>query len=395
MPASFRACRARSFRCLASKRRGFGAEPAKKKSNTSKIPKESIRVASESSKLVSGSPKTRTKRAPELATGVDRKSSNVVLDHQFLEKVEAVRRSAREQKKSEEDKIYQTIDYDAPIEPEQSTTGLGTKIGVGIAVAVFGLVFAFGDFIPSTSVGPSNDSARLEKQLTEKEKTTLKERLQQYEEALSNSPEDPTSLEGAAVTLVDLGEYERALPLLEKLTKEKPNDVEAYQLLGEVKYELNDFEGSASAYRSALSASDGMNFEVLRGLTNSLLAAKKPSEAVQVLLSFREHLNDGRSDASEILTDANSMVEQKTEKVDPVQVELLLGKAYSDWGHVSDAVAVYDQLISKYPNDFRGYLAKGIILKENGKVGDAERMFIQAKFFAPEKAKALVDRYSR
>jgi len=48
-----------------------------------------------------------------------------------------------------------------------------------------------------------------------------------------------------------------------------------------------------------------------------------------------------------------------------MQVELLLGKAYSDWGHVSDAVAVYDQLISKYPNDFRGYLAKVryIILK--------------------------------
>lgn len=41
-----------------------------------------------------------------------------------------------------------------------------------------------------------------------------------------------------------------------------------------------------------------------------------------------------------------------------IQVELLLGKAYSDWGHVSDAVAVYDQLIASYPNDFRGYLAK-------------------------------------
>ncbi|KAF3967167.1 hypothetical protein ACB098_05G220100 [Castanea mollissima] len=37
----------------------------------------------------------------------------------------------------------------------------------------------------------------------------------------------------------------------------------------------------------------------------------------------------------------------------------------------------------------------GIILKENSKVGDAERMCIQARFFAPEKAKALVDRYSR
>ena len=40
------------------------------------------------------------------------------------------------------------------------------------------------------------------------------------------------------------------------------------------------------------------------------------------------------------------------------QVELLLGKAYSDWGRISDAVSVYDRLISSHPDDFRGYLAK-------------------------------------
>ncbi|KAK2393202.1 Tetratricopeptide repeat (TPR) superfamily protein [Trifolium repens] len=39
-------------------------------------------------------------------------------------------------------------------------------------------------------------------------------------------------------------------------------------------------------------------------------------------------------------------------------VELLLGKAYSDFGHVSDAIVVYDQLISTHTDDFRGYLAK-------------------------------------
>lgn len=41
-----------------------------------------------------------------------------------------------------------------------------------------------------------------------------------------------------------------------------------------------------------------------------------------------------------------------------LQVDLLLGKAYSKWGRVSDAVSVYNQLISTYPDDFRGYLAK-------------------------------------
>ncbi|XP_038985920.1 uncharacterized protein LOC103705755 isoform X3 [Phoenix dactylifera] len=349
-------CETKNILCLASKRRGFGTEPMKKeKNNDTKKLKESMPSSSESSKSFSGKPKSRIQRAPQLTSGMDLKSSDAVFDRQFLEKVETVRRSALEQKKAEEDKLNQAIDYDAPIESEQNTIGLGTKLGVGAAVLVFGLVFAFGDFLPYGSVGPSEDAPVVEKKLTEKQKATLETKLQEYEAMLGKSPEDPTALEGATVTLVELGKYERASSLLDKLTKERPNNADAYRLLGEVKYELKDYEGSASAYRSSLSqASNGIDFEVLRGLTNSLLAAKRPNE-----------------------------------------VDLLLGKAYSDWGHISDAVAVYDQLISEHPNDFRGYLAKGIILKENGKVGDAERMFIQARFFAPDNAKALVDQYSR
>jgi hypothetical protein len=68
-----------------------------------------------------------------------------------------------------------------------------------------------------------------------------------------------------------------------------------------------------------------------------------------------------------------------------MQVELLLGKAYSEWGgHSGDAVAVYDGLISSHPDDFRGYLAKGILLKDQGKASDAERMFIQVSYCYPE-----------
>ncbi|KAG1330824.1 hypothetical protein COCNU_02G007920 [Cocos nucifera] len=388
-------CETNSIICLASKRRGFGTEPMKKEKNSdTKKLKESMPSASESSKLFSGKPKSRIQRAPQLSSGIDRKSSDAILDRQFLEKVENVRRSALEQKKAE-DKLNQAIDYDAPIESEQNTIGLGTKLGVGAAVLVFGLVFAFGDFLPSGSVGPSEDATVVEKKLTEKQKATLETKLQEYVAMLSKSPNDLTALEGAAVTLVELGKYEQASSLLDKLTKERPNDVDAYHLLGEVKYELKDYEGSASAYRNSLSqASNSIDFEVLRGLTNSLLAAKRPDEAVQLLLSSREQLNGESFKGSDISVDANGDLEKKTQKIDPIQVDLLLGKAYSDWGHISDAVAVYDQLISEHPKDFRGYLAKGIILKENGKVGDAERMFIQARFFAPNNAKALVDRYS-
>ncbi|KAF3773152.1 hypothetical protein EJ110_NYTH56008 [Nymphaea thermarum] len=195
--------------------------------------------------------------------------------------------------------------------------------------------------------------------------------------------------QGAAVTLVELGDYDRAASLLEKLTQEKQKDPDAYRLLGEVKYELKDYSGSVAAYRNSLSLSGMDNFEVLRGLVNALLAAEKPDE---VLLDVREQLNVESERRSDVLADTAG---SDVQNVDPIQIDLLLGKAYSNWGHVSDAVSVYDQIISAYPDDFRGYLAKGIILKENGKVGDAERMFIQARFFAPDKAKALVDQYSR
>lgn len=39
----------------------------------------------------------------------------------------------------------------------------------------------------------------------------------------------------------------------------------------------------------------------------------------------------------------------------------------------------------------RGYLAKGALLKENGRKADAQRMFIQARFYAPGEARAVVE----
>ncbi|XP_031480044.1 uncharacterized protein LOC116250514 [Nymphaea colorata] len=383
-----------SFICSTSERkRGFGAQPVKKgKVSRLDVPKEDKDVSSQPRKLSSGQSETSVSQAPKLSSSDGRRSESIVFDSKFNEKLEAVRRTALEQKKAKDNTQYRAIDYDAPIEPEKSSTGLGVKIGVGAAVVSLGLVFTLGDFLPSGSISTSSDFSMESKKLPEEEEKVLKARLQQYEVALKSSPVDKDALEGAAVTLVELGDYDRAASLLEKLTKEKQKDPDAYRLLGEVKYELKDYSGSVAAYRNSLSLSGMDNFEVLRGLVNALLAAEKPDEAVQVLLDVREQLNVESGRRPDVFAETAG---SDVQNVDPIQIDLLLGKAYSNWGHVSDAVSVYDQIISAYPDDFRGYLAKGIILKENGKVGDAERMFIQARFFAPDKAKALVDQYSR
>ena len=42
----------------------------------------------------------------------------------------------------------------------------------------------------------------------------------------------------------------------------------------------------------------------------------------------------------------------------------------------------------------RGYLAKGALLKQNGRKGDAQRMFIKSRFLAPPELQAVVDSLS-
>ncbi|KAK9757088.1 hypothetical protein RND81_01G139100 [Saponaria officinalis] len=383
--------------------RGFGSQDD---SNVKKRKEQKGMLLQQSNPSNKGS-STMPGQAPGVSSRLDRTYIQNPSDLQFEKKLQAVKRSAVEKKKSKEEKEVGPIDYDAPME-SKPTIGLGTKIGVGIAVMVFGLVFALGDFLPSGSISSNEDSGTVSRKLSKEEIAVLQSRLQQYLSTLSSSPKDTVALEGAAVTLAELGDYAKAATYLKDLTRlslqiseitfsnhilrkyknyeERPSDPEVFRLLGEVKYELKDYEASISAYKSSDKASKNVDFEVLRGLTNALLAAKKPDEAVRMLLESRERVNNER------LSDSTANGDQT---VDPVQVELLLGKAYSDWGHISDAVSVYDQLISTHPNDFRAYLAKGIILKQNGNVGDAERMFIQARFFAPEKAKLLVDRYSK
>ncbi|TYJ30396.1 hypothetical protein E1A91_A06G127400v1 [Gossypium mustelinum] len=372
-----------------NRKRGFGPRKSNQKATSKEEKGFNLQQRKSASKQSGPSPAP----APGLSVQFDGKSNSHSLDIDFEERLEAIRRAALEQKKVEEQKEYGPIDYDAPVESEKKTIGLGTKIGVGIAVAVFGLVFTLGDFLPG-SVNPPEEAAVIDKKLSREQKAILETRLAQFEATLSTSPKDETALEGAAVTLTELGDYARATSLLQELAKVKTSDPEVFRLLGEVKYELKDYDGSAAAYKLSAAVSKDVDFEVLRGYTNALLAAKRPAEAVQFLLSSRECLNMERSTRPDPMAESSKM-ETEAQNLDPIQVDLLLGKAYSDWGHVSDAVTIYDQLISSNPNDFRGYLAKGIILKENGNVGDAERMFIQARFFAPEKAKALVDRYSR
>lgn len=64
----------------------------------------------------------------------------------------------------------------------------------------------------------------------------------------------------------------------------------------------------------------------------------------------------------------------------PLQIDLLLAQAYQYWDKPSSAVAVYDELIADHPTDFRGYLAKSILLKQQNREVEAEQILEKVRY---------------
>lgn len=396
-----------SIRAAERSKSGFGRQPVKKnkKVDRPQPKKEEDRLARAQQILEKKQQSNETamptvaEQAPALDVEETEEKKKVTAEDDFEERLAQIRREAKEQKASEEYKKFLPIDYDAPLPspPEDAkwTDSISARIGIGVAAVVFALIFTLGDFLPSDS--PSKDSSKQQveqPQLPPEEAAKLKAQAEKFDETLKTSPEDRDALEGAGVTYAELGEYSKSATYLTKLVQKVPNDVEAQRLLGEVRYEAGDYAGSATAYRSAIRAVPKDTISLLQGLVSALLADNKPSEAVGEMLTARTRLSEA-SQSKAASSGAESGSNAADDQMDPVQVEMLLGKAYSTWeGHTGDAIAVYDNIIASHPDDFRGYLAKGILLKDQGKDGDAERMFIQARYLAPPKAKGFVDRYS-
>eukprot|EP00854_Cymbomonas_tetramitiformis_P018747 gene18747-22387_t len=277
------------------------------------------------------------------------------------------------------------------------------QIGAVLSVLLFLAVYSGSDLVMSTQGGlPASNSGS--PQLTEETKSnleglitglqaamapshianaTMQVAAAQCQVTLTESPEDADALEGTAVAYATLGEYKKADEFLEKLVAVTPDNVDAWRLQGEVRLASNDLKGAAEAYKKGLERAPE-SLDLLRGLTETLKENGKQAEAVALLLSKQEAAKARGNTGVGGPADA---------PVDDMQVSLLLGKLYSGWsGHASDAATVYDNLITEYQDDFRGYLAKGALLKELGKAKDADRLFLQARFLAPEEAIPLVDR---
>jgi Flp pilus assembly protein TadD len=164
---------------------------------------------------------------------------------------------------------------------------------------------------------------------------------------------------------------------LEKLAKLNPEQSEYAVLLAQAKQQIGDKEGAAVAYRSILATRPG-DLKALQGMVTLQLNQQRPEAAIGLL--------------QETLSNASQANTIQPGSVDIVAVQVLLGSVHASQKNYSQALSVYDQAIKKDPQDFRPILAKGMLLKEQGKVEEAKPLFDSASALAPAQYKDEINK---
>lgn len=273
----------------------------------------------------------------------------------------------------------------------------GLAIIFVVATGLYSLSdLASGAFNSSVAQAP----AAQEQALSATEREQLLGQVASFEGRLAADSGDAEAQEGLAVAFVELGKLDRAEAALDKLTALRPDDPEVLRLLGEVRLGLGKAAEAAQAYESAADASVLDDIDVLQGLTDARIAEGKPGEAVRRLRVAKETSATRRASAAASAA-AAGLAEGVDGTVlltgaDATQIDLLLGKAYAAWDKPGDALVLFEGIIKSNSKDWRGYLAKGGLLRDLGKSSEAEKAFFLAKAAAragggPE-AEAVVDR---
>ncbi|MGB3790581.1 MAG: tetratricopeptide repeat protein [Phormidesmis sp.] len=215
-------------------------------------------------------------------------------------------------------------------------------------------------------------------QPTVDETTQLQGEIEGYTAVLSREPDNQTALSGIIYAKSRLGDLQGTVEPLERLVELNPGEPRYAVLLAQTKQQLNDLEGAAQTYRGVLTQTPG-NIPALEGLVALLLSQGRTEGAVGLL--------------KDTLNTADQNNEIAPGSIDKLSVKLLLGQVYVEEKKFDEAVRIYDEAIADAQAaaptqpDFRPTLAKGLVLKEQGKDTEAQALFDQAIALAPTQYK--------
>ncbi len=198
-----------------------------------------------------------------------------------------------------------------------------------------------------------------------------------YQLVLKRDPNNPTVLKGLLETRLKLIQQGVRQPKdviepLEKLAKLDPGQPIYSILLGQAQEQSGNSPAAAATYRTVLDQQP-THTEALQRYVTLLLQQNQSAAAFDVLQK-----------ASAAAKQTN---QQQPNSADLPAIELLMGDVYLAQQKTAEAIALYDRLQKESPNDFRPVVAKGIVLKNQGKNTEALTLFKSAQALAPAQVK--------
>lgn len=219
--------------------------------------------------------------------------------------------------------------------------------------------------------------------------------IRKNDDILDFKPNDPEALQASGIAYAQLGKYKDAQDRLSRLVKVSPDNADAWLVLGEAQMAASEPGKAADAFAKYVEKGGVESVPLLREYSEALSGAGKDDKAVKMLQGAKERASKRNSAGGGAEAAERAVTMSDSEPADVVQTTLLIAKAYSRWeGHTADASAVYSAVCEQFPDDFRTFLARGVFLAEQGKGAEANKMFLQARYLAPESAKKLVDKVS-
>lgn len=199
----------------------------------------------------------------------------------------------------------------------------------------------------------------------------LEREAQSYEVWLEKEPNNEKALRGLLDIRLKQENLAKAVIPLEGLTRLYPSNFDYLILLGQVKQQLVDYEGAASAYKRIL-LEDPTHVKASQGMVDLLLVQNRPEGAIGFLQDTLKAMGKAQADQAAAIN---------SEKVTSLQ--LMLGQVYVSQKRFTEAIAVYEQASNLNQTDFRPVLAQAILLKEQAQEAAAKPFFTRAIALAP------------
>jgi len=201
----------------------------------------------------------------------------------------------------------------------------------------------------------------------------LEAQLLSLQEQVATGQASPAQQQQQLELLLALGRRAEASTLVQQLADRAPERWELRLLLAELRRDLGDRSGAIAVLRRLL--------------------AQKPDqiEALQLMTLLLQEQGQGAAARQQLQSSLEQLSKPKP-RAGAIGVGLLLADLLDRQGSPGQAEAVLIQLATAFPTDQRPLLAKALLLQQRGQLQKAQAALAQARTLQPGQNRDLLDR---